>query len=457
MQDHRPNRRTIVVAGGAMLATAAVSQALPKVVRAQQPGKRKNVEALSQAELETYELAMQTVIDRSKVDPADKTGYRYWANLHNDFDTPHSGCAHFSEKFLPWHRRHLYDFEMVLRQTKPGVTDNLMIPYWDWTKPPKEGVHFPKAFERVGSALFDKRFSIAPPPWDAQEVFDMVHSQDWSYFAGLPDPSDGFGSNPGAIESGPHNTLHSNISRDMRSPGTAALDPIFWSFHAYVDLAWTRWQRLHVPPGTAQSFRDGAAKLWFLDRSFDVSSTAKLTDFNYEYEYDYSSDGPPAGPTPLALPPAASVYAAARRSIVLKVAAESGRFLTLRPEGPIGPAQNLVLRIGEAPAFREKTYQLDIYLHPASIDVSSINDAGRRSLTVRSITVWRAHHDTKIQLFARLSTAQVARLNEGWTISIASRLVVSGEDAQSLATAPSDAVSLMPTSALIGQLTIEER
>ena len=227
MQSHLKTRRSILVSAGAIVASTGLSQALPRAAGAQQARKRRNVETLSQAELEAYELAIQIVKDRSTANPADKTGYLYWANLHDDFDTTHSGCAHFSEKFLPWHRRHLFDFEAVLRQTKPGVTDNLMIPYWDWTKPPKDGTHFPKPFERAASPLFDRRFSTSPPPWDATDVLEMVQNSDWSYFAGLPDPSDGFGSNPGAVESGPHNTLHGNISRDMRSPNSAALDPIF--------------------------------------------------------------------------------------------------------------------------------------------------------------------------------------------------------------------------------------
>ena len=158
MQSHLKTRRSILVSAGAIVASTGLSQALPRAAGAQQARKRRNVEALSQAELEAYELAIQIVKDRSTANPADKTGYLYWANLHDDFDTTHSGCAHFSEKFLPWHRRHLFDFEAVLRQTKPGVTDNLMIPYWDWTKPRDA---FPQAVRARGvaavrQALFDQ-------------------------------------------------------------------------------------------------------------------------------------------------------------------------------------------------------------------------------------------------------------------------------------------------------------
>jgi tyrosinase len=456
MQDHLVHRRGVLAGGGALVLGAALSHVPAGLLRAQpQARKRKNIEAMSQTELETYELAIKTVQDRSSANPADPTGFVYWADLHNNAEVPHSGCDHNSEKFLPWHRRHLYDFEMVLRQTKPGVTDNLMIPYWDWTQRPKEGVKFPKAFERQGSPLFDKqRYSLTPPPWDEDDLRSMVKNPDWALLGGTPAGDDG---QPGSVESGPHNTLHGNISRKMRSPSTAALDPIFWSFHAYVDLVWARWQRLFVPSGTAQSFADGNADIWYLDRSFKVSSTAKLSDFNYEYDYDYAPDGPPAGPIPLALPPAATVYAAARRTVGLRVASEAGRYVNLRPEGPITPAQSVVLRIGPVPAFADKAYLVHVYVHPADLDIGSVSAAGRRALLVREMAVWRSHHPTKVALLAPLTRAQVGKLNDGWVISVSSQIVLDAEDVQAMGSTPAAAYTLPPTASLLGQFRIEER
>jgi hypothetical protein len=439
-----------------MAASAAMHQVLPGAARAQQSSKRKNIDSLTQPELDAYERAIQTVKARSNANPADPTGYAYFANLHDDFDpVQHSGCAHFSEKFLPWHRRHLADFEKVLQQTVPGVTDNVMIPYWDWTKAPS-GSHFPKAFERQASPLFDRRLNISPPPWDADDIRGLVKEHDWGVFAGRPDPSDGFGEKPGSLESGPHNTLHSNISRDMRDPTTAVMDPIFWSFHSFIDLVWTRWQRLHVTGQDPQPFQDGNAIIWFRDRSFQIKTTAKTSDFNYEYDYDYASvDGLPPSPGLAAAAPLAGVYSSPKRTVALVAAGEAGRYLTLRPGGPIVSASNAVIRIAGVPVFHEESYRLNVYLHPASIDVSSINSQALRPLLIRTFTLWKAHHDGKVELLARLTPAQVAQLNSGSVVSISSELALAEEDV--LAAAQSPLLRLPSTSGLVQQVEVQER
>ena len=81
---------------------------------------RKDIEKLTAAELQAYEHAIKILKDRSNVDPNDPTGYAYWAALHDVSDESiHSGCTHFSEKFFPWHRRYLFDFEALLQKTDP--------------------------------------------------------------------------------------------------------------------------------------------------------------------------------------------------------------------------------------------------------------------------------------------------------------------------------------------------
>jgi Common central domain of tyrosinase len=448
-------RRSVVLGAGALAASAVMQQALPGAARAQQSPQRKNIDSLTLAEVDAYERAIRTMKDRSSANPGDPTGYMYWANLHDDYDeVAHSGCPHFSEKFLPWHRRHLVDFEKVLQQTVPGVTDNVMIPYWDWTKPPS-GMHFPTAFERQASPLFDRRLNISPPPWDADDIRGLVKENDWSVFGGLPDPSNTFGQNPGSLESGPHNTLHTNISRDMRDPTTAVKDPIFWSFHSFIDLAWTRWQRLHVTDQNPQPFQDGNAIIWFRERSFPIKTTAKTSDLNYAYDYDYTSvDGPPPAPGLVAAAPVAGVYSPPRRTVALMSAGEAGRYLTLRPGGPIMSGSNAVLRIADVPVFHDRSYRLNVYLHPESIDVSAITSQARGPLLIRTLTMWKTHHSNKVQLLIRLSPTQVAQLNSGSVITVSSELAVAGEDV--LAAAPS-ALQLPRTSDLAHQAEIQER
>jgi hypothetical protein len=447
----KTSRRLFVTGSAAMAATIAFGQ------RAESESvpvrMRKNVEQLEKAELEAYERAIDIVKKRSDANPADPEGYLYWANLHDDFDTPRSGCAHYSEKFLPWHRRHLFDFENVLRRADPAVTANVMIPYWDWSKPPKEGVHFPRAFENEASPLFIARRKRTPPPWDADDLKKLVQDDDWSLFAGKPDPSDGFGQNPGSLESGPHNTLHTNISRSMESPASAALDPIFWSFHVYIDVMWTRWQRLFVTDQKPQPFVDGAALIWYRDRSYPVSSTAKTSDYNYAYDFDYSIDGPVA-----AAVAAQSIRAPAKNVASLSSFASVARSASFKPASRVAPASRSVLRLDGIRVFRDKSYAVDVYVHPPGIDLASLSREARQALLVRRVTLWKAHHEQTVEVFVRLDAAQVGRLNDGWVVTLKTEASLGDEELNRiLMSSPSPTFALPDTSTLVRGLEIQER
>jgi hypothetical protein len=449
----KTSRRLFVAGSAAIAATAAFGQ------RADSESvpirMRKSVESLGKTELEAYERAIDIVKKRSDANPADPEGYLYWANLHNDFDTPRSGCAHFSEKFLPWHRRHLVDFENVLRKTDPAVTANVMIPYWDWSKTPKEGVHFPKAFENEASPLFIARRKRTPPPWDAEDLKKLVQDDDWSLFAGKPDASDGFGENPGSLESGPHNTLHTNISRSMESPGSAALDPIFWSFHAYIDVMWTRWQRLFVTDQKPQPFVDGAALLWFRDRSYPVSSTAKTSDYNYAYDFDYSIDGP--APAVVAAQ-SISIQAPPKSVAALSSVASAARSASFKPASRVAPTSRSVLRLAGIRVFRDKSYAVDVYVHPPGIDLASLSAEARRPFLVRKVSLWRAHHEQTVEVFVRLDAARVGRLNDGWVVTLKTEANLGDEELSSiLMSSPSPSFALPATSTLVRSLEIQER
>ncbi len=129
--------------------------------------------------------------------------------------------------------------------TSGPSTKDVTIPYWDWTVKPS-GSRFPKAFEDSGSPLFDNSRITTPvtaPLYDKPTIFGVINSNTtWPGFAGGPTASPFYG----AIESPYHNNMHSlYVSGDMSDPSFAALDPIFWSFHAYIDLIWDRWQSIH--------------------------------------------------------------------------------------------------------------------------------------------------------------------------------------------------------------------
>jgi Common central domain of tyrosinase len=455
-------RRSALRNAAAVIAAAAASQILPRSGNAAGPIRmRKNIEKLSAPELAAYKHAMKIVKDRGKADPNDPKGYDFWAALHDLFDESiHSGCAHFSEKFFPWHRRYLFDFEAVLQQSDPPVTADVMIPYWDWTVPPIQGAHFPSAFEDTGSVLFDAtRFNMTPPPWDAAKIRAMVQEKDWNVFAGKPDPSNLFGNNPGTVEHGPHNTLHTNISDDMANPESAVQDPIFWSFHAGIDLVWSRWQRLHVSDTKPQPFADPAATLFFQDRTFTVGSTANTADFSYAYDYDFTADGPPAA-APVVMAASASITAAARSVTQLTPGAVKGRDLTMA--APAAPPASTLLRLADVKVFHDRSYRLNLYLHPKDVDLSTLSADARQAYSMSTITLWKAHHDGAVELFVRPTPPEQAHLGEGWVVTVQSEDIVSPRAAAPAGgVAAPAAVAVRPalpaTSDLIRGIEIQER
>jgi tyrosinase len=343
----------------------------------------------------------------------------------------------------------------VLQQSDPPVTANVMIPYWDWTLPPIQGNHFPSAFEDPASPLFDRRFNIAPPPWDPDDIRFMVQEKDWNVFAGKPDPSNQFGRNPGTVENGPHNTLHTNISRDMHDPDTAVQDPIFWSFHAGIDLVWSRWQRLNVSDSKPQPFADPQATLFFQDRTFQVSSTAKTTDFGYEYDYDFTADGPPAVAGPGLEAVSASILRPARNVTRLTAGAAKGRDLTMT--APDKPPASTLLRLADVKVLNDRSYRLNLYLHPKDVDLSSLSADARKAYFMRTLTLWKAHHPGEVEMFVRPTSPQMAHLAEGWVVTVQSEDVVPPPRGGSLESTAPARPALPATSELIKGIELQER
>src|SRR5258706_9865075 len=194
-----------------------------------QPRIRMNIDD-SRFDLEGYKIAIQVLMDRDR-DPTHKddpvnwinNGYTYFANLHDLFIGDQSGCIHGSEVFLPWHRELLYRFELAIRAAKPGRTDNLTVPYWDWSQKPS-GVGYPKAFEDTSSVLYRAIRNTVPKYfYDAATINAViVDNQDWLEFAGekcILKPGCSAGRNCskcpafqyGALESPYHNNMHDGM------------------------------------------------------------------------------------------------------------------------------------------------------------------------------------------------------------------------------------------------------
>jgi tyrosinase len=360
----------IIVAAPRLRAAPAMAPSLPK---------RKNIDALTPTELDNYKHAVGILKQRSNANPTAQDGYVYQANLHNrprtHPDNSVGACEHGSEQFFPWHRPHLSGFENLLRASDPPRTADVTIPYWDWTKSPSGSI-VPKAFEDTASPLFNsgRRTSGRPPMWDDNEIRNMVREPIWEVFAGRPK---GPNASYGDFEDGPHNGMHVSIGRTMANPGTASNDPIYWSFHAFVDLVWARWQRIHQ-----QSFACGGCTLWLEPNSYTVDRTLSTTDWNYEYDYDFEPDGPPV-----------TLVAAAGSSTPLPMMESTDRSATAAVNVASNDKRKFI-KIEKVLPLSDASYLIQVYVHSADVKPASLSDEQRRQYLVRTVTIWQSagHH-----------------------------------------------------------------
>lgn len=107
-----------------------------------EPRQRANLDCLSEPELDLLREAFRQIYDLNPYED-DRRSYNNQALIHQNH------CQHGWERFLPWHRAYLYEFEQNLQD----FAKDIMVPYWDWTMPqyrphdPTTGWIIPKAFQ----------------------------------------------------------------------------------------------------------------------------------------------------------------------------------------------------------------------------------------------------------------------------------------------------------------------
>jgi len=87
-----------------------------------EPRQRMNIDCMNELQIEKFRYALREMYELNKW-PEDSRSYNGLALIHQNH------CQHGWERFLPWHRVYLYEFEQALQDHCPDVT----IPYWDWT------------------------------------------------------------------------------------------------------------------------------------------------------------------------------------------------------------------------------------------------------------------------------------------------------------------------------------
>jgi Common central domain of tyrosinase len=349
-------------------------------------GTRRDIDTLSEAELSDYIHALEVLRKRSAEDPDDVTGYDFQAALHNDSLV--GPCEHGNDRFFPWHRAHLHYFELLLQAADPPRTTNVTIPYWDWIHP-QDGRKFPAAFDLPG--LFSEgRNPDTEDGLPPDTVAIVTGEPSWPQFGGYPnnDPNGDYGK----LELGPHNYMHGTfIDGRMGDPDTAAEDPIYFSFHAFIDLLWFEWQRRNdMPPVTSPEvvLRGFAAQPQHLLGDFADPGALEL---DYEYTDRLNDAFRVEPPAP---------------------ARELGRFLTAEPlerrfSEPLSEALRseggldfTVPAVEAAPATVVRlqlnvpatgSYTVFGYLHPSELTYAPDDPAFVESWRIGYAALWRGH------------------------------------------------------------------
>lgn len=113
--------------------------------------------------------------------PEDRRSYNNQALIHQNH------CQHGWERFLPWHRAYLYEFEQNLQDFFP----DLALPYWDWTMPqywhggkPQCGWVLPKAFKAFLTPAAAEQLiaSLDPVPSPAQKAAFLKLAEERTLF-----------------------------------------------------------------------------------------------------------------------------------------------------------------------------------------------------------------------------------------------------------------------------------
>ena len=106
-----------------------------------EPLQRMSLDCMDDAQIAQLRAAFRGLYELNKW-VEDARSYNNLALIHQNH------CQHGWERFLPWHRVYLYEFEQAMRVQCPDVT----MPYWDFTAPaykpelPSDGRRIPFSF-----------------------------------------------------------------------------------------------------------------------------------------------------------------------------------------------------------------------------------------------------------------------------------------------------------------------
>lgn len=226
----------------------------------------------------------------------------------NVFHSSHCSGAldvHNSVRFLYWHRAYLMKHQQALWDAVPADKREFVnLPYWPFHS--SRSLSFPSAYNdnRRYPHLYRSRDTTAPSERDNNfQNSKLALRGVWpltDFWVPNPKlPADGSARFFGKKLKPVHDTLHNAVGGEFRSLQTAALDPLFYCFHAEIDRIWHSWSKL-----TGKYLGLEPQQVKELTADFEAGgkpllSYANLDDKNYDYSHLFSPDPPREQLTPV--------------------------------------------------------------------------------------------------------------------------------------------------------------
>ncbi|WP_316528361.1 tyrosinase family protein [Kitasatospora brasiliensis] len=280
------------IVNGYPLGTATPPAPAPPA--AQPPARlRKEVTALSDPEFQLLTTAFTGMMAR---DPSAPDSYFALAGQHG---LPRRWCLHHEDRFNPWHRQYLLDFEDALRSV-PGCAQ-VTLPYWDISTALPERLQHPP-FDRYVLPADPGAAATPHPvtgffPYTTQRYPLATIAQNLKDFGVLDDITTSLkqslwgsfnvsGYQDFSIQA--HDGGHGSIGPTMGNQDVSSFDPVFWFFHCNIDRLWLSWQtRVHGTTLTGFRTTLGTDTDWLTTPFNALPPFSRTADQTIETEVSY--------------------------------------------------------------------------------------------------------------------------------------------------------------------------